>query len=310
MDNIKSVSIQYLPHLEEMDGSKTLTSGKFLFPGFTYEFCLVGTQLPGGKYRYKTGLNPDDYPEEKKEEIVTVKQELEKYYGTESLDPMNEEFWKTMKLVLNKKNTFLDLKNNPQDKLFYYIIKSGNMPEIAPSYEVATLGDRPYRWYLVEPEHFADINAEDDRTKNNAIYSLADLDNNKTFDDMMLVHKVLITADRGVTKQTPKSALYKDLSDFIHGKIVKTNKRLTGKQFIEAADLIKTDKKKLYVTAYVKDAIYFNYIIVNAEGQFLNSETKAKYGTTMDQVIGKLSNPAYQEELDNIKLKIEKKWSE
>lgn len=310
MESIKSVTIQYLPQIEESDASRQLTAGKFLFPGFTYEFSLVGKQLPGGKFKYVTGLDENLVEDSKKEELKEVKAELENYYGAGALEPMNEEFWKTMKLVLNKKTTFLDISSNPEHKLFYYLIKGGSIPEIAPSYDQAISGDKPTRWFLAEPEQFADLNAADDRSKNDAIYWLTDLDKNKTYDDMMLVHKALISSDRGITRQTPKSALYKDLSDFIHGKLVKTDKKRTPAQFVETCELIKKDKKKLYITSYVKDAIYFNFINVNQDNQFQNVETKAKYGTNIEAVISKLSNPAYQDELENIKLKVEKKWSE
>lgn len=310
MENIKSVSIQYLPNIEESDSSRQLVAGKFLFPGFSYEFSVAAKQLPGNKFRYITGLEENDVPEDRKEEVKAVKIELEKYFGEGSLDPMNEVFWKQMKLVLNKKTTFLDLKDNPQDKLFYYVIKGYGIPEVAPTYDEAIADSRRTQWFLIEPDQFADLNAADDRTIDRATARLVDIDTDKTFDDIMLVHKNLISAERGITRQTPRSAIYKDLSDFIKGKIVKTDKRRTPAQFLEVTDLLKKDKKKLYLTAYVKDAIYFNYISVNSDNQFVNHETKTKYGSTVDAVVSKLSNPAFQDELDNIKLKVEKKWSE
>lgn len=310
MENIKSVSIQYLPNIEEQDSSKQLTAGKFLFPGFAHEFVVKSRTVQGGKPRYTTGLEADEVEESRREEVREAKIKLEEYYGKGMLEPTNEEFWKQIKLTINKKTTFLDLENNVEHKLQYYIIKGGGIPEIASSYDKAVGADRPTRWFLTEPNELADLSATDDRLIDKATARLVELDTDKTFDDLMLVHKNLITSDRGITRQTPRSAMYKDLSDFIKGKIVKTDKRRTPAQFLETVDLIKKDKKKLYVSAYVKDAIYFNYITVNTDNQFVNMETKAKYGTNLDAVIQKLSNPAFQEELDNIKLKVERKWSE
>lgn len=310
MENIKSISIQYLPNIEETDNSKTLVAGKFLFPGFSYEYTIAAKQLPGGKFRYITGLEADTYPEDEQEEVRRVKKELENFYGEGNLEPTNETFWKEIKLILNKKTTFLDIKNNPEHKLFYYVIKGRGIPEIASTHQEAIESDRTAQWFLIEPDQYADLTAVDDRIIDRATAALVDLDTNKTLDDIMLIHKNLITADRGITRQTPKSAMYKDLSDFIKGKLVKTDKRRTPAQFLEAVELLKKDKKKLYITAYVKDANYFNYLTVNSENQFLNSETKTKYGSTLDAVVSKLSNPAFQDELDNIKMKVEKKWSE
>jgi hypothetical protein len=310
MENIKSVTIQYLPNIEEQDSSRPLAAGKFLFPGFTYEWRVAAVQMPGGKFRYRTGLEVDEVPEDRKEEVAQAKKELEKYFGEGTLDSTNEAFWKEMKLVINKKTTFLDIHSNQEHKLFYYVIKGDGIPEIASSYDLAISSDKPKRFFLTEPNELADLNATDDRVIDKATARLVELDSDRTFDDIMLVHKNLITSDRGITRQTPKSALYKDLSDFIKGKIVKTDKKRTPAQFLETTDLLKKDKKKLYIKAYVKDALYFNYITVNSDNQFVNLETKTKYGGNIDSVVSKLSNPAFQEELDNIKLKVERKWSE
>lgn len=309
MNNIKTVSIQYLPYQEEVDTSKQLKAGKFLFPGFMHEYPVFGKEIYGGKFRYQTGLEPEFYSEDKAEEIIAAKEELEKYYGKGTLDPTNEPFWRGIKVNLNKKTTHLNL-NKPEDKLTYYVIKGGGIFEISPSYEQAISGDIQKRWYLIEPGEYADLNAIDSRLIDKAIAGLVSLDDDKTFDDMFLVHKFLITSDRGTTKQTPKSAIYKDLSDFIHGKIVKTDKRKTPKQFIEAMSLLSKDKKRLYVGAYVKDGLYFNYITVAQDSGLQNIETKTKYGSTHDKAIAYLSSPANQDELENLKARVEKKWSE
>lgn len=309
MNNIRSVSIQYLPTPEEVDSSKQLRAGRFLWPGFTHSYPVFGKEVYKGKYRYVTGLDLSVIPQDKHEEIEQVIKELEIYFGVGTLDPSNENFWKDRRIVLNKKTTFLDL-TNPEDKLNYYIIKGGGIFEIAPSYEEANAGASQKRWYLIEPEHYADLEAKDDKSFNKAISKLVELEEEHTFDDMFLVHKMLVTSDRGVTKQTPKSAIYKDLSNFINGKIVKTDKRKTPKQFLEAADLLKKDKKKLYVTAYVKDASYFNFLTTAEDGQIQNIETRTKYGSSVEKAVSYLTNPTNQDELESIKDKVEKKWSE
>jgi len=309
MQNIKAVSIQYLPSAEELDNSKTLKVGKFLFPGFTHDYSVHGKQIYGGKFRYKTGLIPEDAPEDKRDEIIQAKADLEQYYGKGTLDADNEAFWKEQRIKINKKITHLNL-SVPEEKLLYYIIKGGGVWEIAPSYEEATEGDLRKRFYLIEPEQFADLSAGENRGLDKAIAKLVELDEEHTFDDLFLVHKVLVTSDRGTTKQTPKSALYKDLSDFIHGKLVKTDKKKTAKQFIEAYTLLKKDKKKLFITAYVKDASYFNYLTVAEDNQFQNIETKTKYGASIDKAVSFLSNPANQTELENVQARVEQKWKQ
>ena len=310
MNNLKTVNIQYLESEEERDRSKTMQAGKFLWPGFTHVYNVFAKQLSGGKYRYQTGLDLQDFEDDKKPEIEEAIKYLENHYGKGVLDPFNDVFWRDISIKLDKKNIFLDITNNAEHKLLYYVIKSGGIQEIAGSYNEAVEAGQPKKWFMVEPEELADISVQSDRISNKAIAKLEYLDEERTFEDMMLIHKVLITSDRGVTKNTPKGTIYKDLSDFISGKILKTNKKQTPKQFIDAVELIKSDKKKLYITAYVKEAVYFNFITPSEDGGLVNTETRTKYGASQEKAIAFLTNPINQEELDNIKERVEKKWSE
>lgn len=304
----RSISIQYLPYQSEAEG-KQLQAGLFLFPGFARQLDPATRPAGTGKVRYITGLDPSEYPESEKEEVIKAKGEFEEYFGKEELDPMNQAFWESKSLLINKKTTFLNM-NDPKDKLTYYMIKGGAFKEIAPNYEVATGGAEPYRWYLINADDFAEIGAQDDRKINKAIAALEALDEDKKLEDLFLVHKVLVTSDRGATLRSPRSMMYKDLSDFIHGKIVKTNKKMTPKQFLDAIDVLKKDKKMMYVTAYVKDGNYFNFLTTSEDNQIKNVQTSTKYGATIDRAVKFLVSPANQSELDNLKGQVEKKWNE
>jgi len=306
LDNSRAISIQYNPFPEEMDTAKVMDAGKFLFPGFGRIF-EVYAKLIGNSWIYQTGLEPDNYPEDERQEIIDVRQKLESTFGKGVLNASNADFWKTINLELTKKSTFLDL-NNPNDLLTYYLIKGGAFAEIAPNYEAAINNSSPKRWYMIDATEFAEVGSEDDRKIIKAFALLNELEESKTFDDMFLIHKILVTADRGITKRTPKGTIFKDLADFLHGRIVKTNKKQTPKQFIDAVDLLKNNKKKAYVTAYVKEAIYFNYLTLTEDNQFKNLQTGTKYGSSVDKVVNYLTNPANQSELENIRERIEQKW--
>ena len=62
----------------------------------------------------------------------------------------------------------------------------------------------------------------------------------------------------------------------------------------------------MYVTAYVKDASYFNLLTVSEDGQIQNIETRSKYGASNEKAIAYLSNPTHQDELESVKTKVEK----
>lgn len=304
----RAISIQYLPYSEEADKTKTMEAGRFLFPNFT-RVIEVAYKQAGDRIKYSTGLEASEYPEDEREEIRQAKAELEAHYGKGVLEPNNEAFWKGIKLELTRTATFLDL-SNPEDKLTYYLIKGGGYNTIAPNYEAALTSAVPKRWYIIDATEYAEIGAEDDRKINKAIALLQEMEDAKGFDDMFLVHKVLVSSDRGTTKSSPKAMLYKDLSDFIHGRIVKTQKKQTPGQFLDAAGLLKKDKRKLFVTAYVKDANYFNFLTLTDDNQFKNLQTGTKYGSSIDRVVAYLTNPANQSELDNIKERVEAKWKD
>lgn len=308
----RNISIQYLPFPDEADPNATMKAGEFLFPGFYRLFevpCKAIGQNPDGTFRvrYETGLEPDEVEPERRDEVIQAKEELEKYYGKGALDPLNESFWRNVKIEIKKKTTYLNM-NNPEDKLTYFLIRGGAYKEIATSFEQAIENATPKRWYIINASDYADMDSGDDRKINKAIAALEALEEQKGFDDMFLVHKLLISLDRGVTKKTPKSSIYKDLSKFIHGTIVKTNKKQTAKQFLDAVELVKKDKKRAYVTAYFREANYYNFLTISEDNNFRNLQTGTKYGTTVEAAVSYLSNINNQTELDNIKERIEEKW--
>lgn len=306
---VGTISIQYLPYPEEQDRGKDLQAGKFLFPGFVRRYEPAHKTIPGRGVRYFTGLEAEDYPADEQEEIRKVKAELEAYFGVGTLDPFNVEFWKERALEITKKTTFLDM-TNPEHRLIFHGIKGGMYKEIAANHEQAIDRAEQKRWYLVDASEFAEISTEDDRKKNKAIAKLEILEEEKPFDDMFVLHKVLVTSDRGTTKRTPKAMLYKDLNDFIEGKLAKTQKKLTAKQFLEAVEVLGTNKKKLFVTAYVKEGTYFNFLTVTEDNQIKNNQTGTKLGGTTERAVAYLMNPANQSELDNLKDRVEEKWNQ
>lgn len=305
----RSISIQYLPLIDEADTSKPLQAGLFLFPKFMRILEPTSRPAGGGKIRFTTGLDPEDYPESEKEEVIKAKAELEDYFGKDEMSPLNSEFWMDKTLTIDKKTTFLNM-DKPQDRLTFYMIKGGSFKEIAPNYEAATDGAIPYRWYLIDAKEYADIGVADDRKINKAIAALEVIDEDKRLEDLFLMHKVLVSSDRGTTLRSPRSMMYKDLSDFIHGKIVKTNKKITPKQFLDAAELLKKDKKALHIAAYLKEGNYYNFLTVSEDNQIKNIQTGTKYGGSLDRAAKFLASPANQSELENLKDQVEKKWNQ
>src|ERR1700748_3570423 len=90
----RTISIQYLPYPAEQDG-KELQAGLFLFPNFIRQLDPATKPAGAGKVVYITGLEPQDVPEDQREDVAKVKKELADYFGEGELDPNNRAFWET-----------------------------------------------------------------------------------------------------------------------------------------------------------------------------------------------------------------------
>lgn len=266
--------------------------------------------------RYITGLDVNTpsvmYIEDKDEkkaiekEILSIVDRLEKVFGKGSLDANNRNFWGDFSIKLGYTGKSLD-KSNAKDEILYHAIKAGGFESVAPTLERAKDGmlDKGYKFYLRHIEKDADIKVERVKMVNKAKAALTDLDETDSY-KLLLVSKVVLAPNNEFTDKTPKSIIYDKLDQFIDGKIVKDNKRLTVKQFLEAYG---RDIEDLYVDSLVKDALYFNFIIREADGNFYNKQTEVRLGKTEKDVLKYLSNPANQVEFENIKSRVDAKFN-
>lgn len=306
-----AVSIEYLPHEDELDLSKPIRVGDGLMDSFTRTEDL-GYQTFFGIKRYLCGLDEevvkyDDTlnEEEKKakiEEIRNIVARLEKVFGAGNLDPTNEKMWSKVKLNITRKTTNLDL-TDPKNELIFHCIKGGGFKEVAPSLEKAGNG---IKFYLVEPVEFAENKVANTKVINKAIATLEKLDETKGSDDIFYLGKYLLPVEKSYTKRTPKALIYDELNKYLNGELIKGSKISFARLFLEAAKKTKGD---LIVTALVKDAVYMNMIYATAQGELKNNETGGIYGTTVERAVAHLQNPAYEYELANVKERVEEIWN-
>jgi hypothetical protein len=311
---LKAVSIEYLPVEEELDRSKPLQVGIGMSDKLHITEDLTSIEIFGVK-RYKTGLDPEVVrydttltDQEKEIKIAQIEENvkrLEKLVGPGQLDATNSKFWSKVKLQLDRKTTNLDLTDFRKEILFH-CIKAGGFETVAPSLEEAQSQDK--KFYLIEPVEFVENRVSPRKIFNDAIYELQRLDRSKSFDDMFYVAKYLMPVERAYTKRTPKSLMYEDLDKFLKGENLKS-KRVSdnASQFMDA---LKLTKDILIVTDMVKDGIYFGMLYQNQAGELKNNETGGIYGNTVEAAVKHLLTPSYEHELENLKSRIIKKWSE
>lgn len=313
LEKLRAISIEYLPTEREMDPKAILVVGHGLMDNFKITEDL-GYETFFGLKRYLCGLDVEKIKRDEKlneaekkakvEETMAIIERLEKFYGAGQLDPTNEKVWGKVKLTIERKTTNLNLED-PRTEVILYCIKAGGFPTVAPSLEAARAANA--KFYLVEPVEFAENRVATRKILDEATYTLYKLDESKSFNDIFYIGKYLLPVDKSYTKRTPKPLIYEDLSKFLNGEVVKQTKVVCARQFMEAT---KKDKANLVVSCFVKDALDLGFIYINAQGELKNNETGGLYGTTQERAVAHLQNPAYEHELDNIKTRVEKKWSE
>lgn len=311
-EKIQAISIEYRPTQAELDKT-TLVVGQGLMDTFERSESL-GYQSFFGIKRYLCGLDVELIrydtnftEEEKKAKIAEIEEtitRLEQFFGKGNLDPTNEKHWSKVELKISRKTTNLDL-TNPRTELLLHCIRGGGFTMVSPSFEKSIENDTQF--YLVEPIEFAENRIANKEVINKAISTLQRLYESKSYDDIFFLGKYMLPVEKGFTKRSPKAMIYEDLDKFINGEILRQSKISCARQFLEAT---KRTKIELAITSIVRDAEYYNFIYVNPQGEFKNNETGGLYGTTIERAVAHLQNPAYEHELDNIKTRVEKKWSE
>lgn len=311
-EKLKAISIEYRPTEQEQDLKKPLVVGQGLMSTFNFTEDL-GYKTFFGIKRYLTGLDPEivkydselsDTEKEKKiAEIKENVERLEKFFGLGTLDATNEKHWSKVKLLISRKTTNLNL-TDPKNELMFHCIKGGGFDIVAPSYEVAENENK--KFYLVEPVEYAEHRIAPREVTNRAIAQLQKLYENKGFDDIFYIAKYVLPVEKSYTKHTPKALIYEDLDKYLNGEVVKKSKVGCAREFLDACKLSKAD---LVISCLVKDALNYNFIYTNQSGELKNNETSGIYGTTVEKAVVHLQNPAYEQELDNIKTRVEEKWN-
>jgi hypothetical protein len=275
----------------------------------------LGYRKVGNKKVYFTGLNveadsiknieDDDVREQKISEIKSVLKGLEDSFGKGTLDATNEDFWREHFIEIRRPVIELDLTNE-NDLLLYYGILGGGYSEVASSFEAAKKTNRPfpYKFYLHQDNEVADSKVEITKLRNKAGAALEELDSSDP-EKMFKVAKMLLPIEKGLNRRTPKSQIYEDLNDFIHGAYSKNEIKISPKKFLAMLD---RDRADLNLQAIVKEALYQNFIVKNPDQVFWNPQTQVTYGRNENEIIGFLSNPIHADELLQINNRVDRVW--
>lgn len=267
---------------------------------------------------YVTGLNVDeiaanpnlteDVKAQRIKDVQIARKWLEWKYKS-SLASNNYKFWDDYKIVIDDLSAVYDTNKMTSDKkedpvLLYFTILGGAHPDIAPSFD--ELGSRVYYMTVREEEVQRNFKTQKDKIKANAV--LNEVMSNWSKQDMLFLINYLEDKEYGFTLNTPVDLLIQQLSDFLEGVDVKTEKRKQPTKFLEAVALFKDSPDAVKARALFNAALYYGFIVTDSTRQFVNRTTDFIYGSSIQDAVDKLLNPRYMDERTYIQSKVINKW--
>jgi len=326
----KSGTISIQPYFDSKIENLGLEKyGMSLYEGVFHEEQLALIERNGIK-RYITGLNefaPEvkliqdkEQREAKIKEIRTAVAQLERELAANILDADDPEFWNKVKLLKHDNDEFwgkislrcgndkilLDPKKDPYDLIKIFAIEAGGFPMVAPSYEVARSRSVAPKFYLDKYVDTVSTKTEIKKMKNKALSILDNLFNKNT-NKLFYVAKVVDGNSAQYRKSTPNDVVYDNMDKYINGEGIETNIRRAIKSFTETAAL---DMETLKIKALIKDATFYKFIAMKADGFIYHVDSSVMMGRTPADCLEFLKNPLHDATLVDLTKKVEQYWNQ
>jgi hypothetical protein len=232
-----------------------------------------------------------------------------------NLDGKNVKYWERKRLKIESLDSIYDTDLSTDNLITYYNILGGGYQSIARSYDECKanrdlLGQR---LYISVQEEEAERGFEAKKSLIQANSILEKIMNDWTTEDALyLMYHLPIKKQLGYTKNTPKSLIISQLSDFIDGVDTKTEKKKRPRQFLESVKMFDTQSTKdtLRITALFNTALHYGFVHFHSkEKTYNNRSTGFEYGNSLDNAIKALQNPKNLDELSWLKAKVNDKWN-
>ena len=302
--------------------------GLILFPGTYHEEQLVALENKSGVVRFITGLDefaPEVQKMENQEakaakirkirEIVAYLEKIWEYNIIDVDDPAfwskvkrvkpnNYEFWSHISIRCGNDPVILDPANEPFDLIKLMAIEAGGFSIVARSYEDAVAQSTPPLFYLDKEVLTVSAKTTYKKLRNKAIGFLDKL-YDKNRDALLFVTKVLAIQSARYTYNTPSDLLYDACDEYINGEGGESNKTKAAERFIEIANL---DFETLKIRAMVKDATFFKFITIKADGLLYHTKTSSMMGRNVSDVVEYLKDPLNEEIAIKLLEEVEEYW--
>ena len=201
--------------------------------------------------------------------------------------PDNDEFWSKIELKASNDITFMDPVSDPYDLIKLYAIDAGGFSIVAPSYEAAKAMAVAPKFYLDRAEETISTKNTVKKLRNKALAALQgmfDKDSRK----LLYVTKVIDPGSVQYKYSTSNETLYDLMDSYITGESFEKSKQTAAQTFIDTSKLSVGDLK---LRAIIKDAAYYKFIILKADGHIYHTETASVLGKNPSDVFEYLKNP-------------------
>ncbi len=302
------------------------TEGIVLHDGTTHKEYLTCLEKHGVK-RYLTGLDefaPEiehiNDPTAKKNAVRQIREKviyLEKLLaGNDRLKSDDKDFWEKVTTVRRDNHAFwkdviIELSNedikldpkNPHDLIKICAIEAGGFSEVAKSFKDARAGGLRYKFYLDKSVFTEDTKSDWKKVKNQAIALLEELSETEP-KTLWCVVKNLDPNSYQYKNNTPQTAVYNALDEFINGRGIERSVSKAAKSFIETAKL---PYEKLKIQAVLRDASFYKYLVTK-EGHLYHSKTSTPMGKNLEDCAEYCANELNAKVWNALLAEVEQNW--
>lgn len=284
-----------------------------------------------GKLRYLNGLDefaPEikaisnkEVREAKIKEIREIVTKLEKEYAYNAdIKVDDENFWSKVttfrpdnrdvfgKIVLqcgNDEKTLNPL-DSLDDMLTVRAIEAGGFSLVAKSYEDLISGAETKKWYLDKEIVTVNHQITPIKAKNKALSMLDDLYDNNV-NKLFYIVKTIMTKSIVYKRNTFSDIIYKDLDDYINGKLQEKEIGKAARLFMEVSEMSMEDLK---IKAAIKDLIYTKDIVHKSDGMLYINKSNVIIGRNVAEALEYFKNPGNDDQLRDLLKTAEKLWQE
>lgn len=278
--------------------------------------------------KFKTGLDVSEInsngfisPSEResfKKQVEAFREFLIETYGEEELSPTNSFFWKDpdygkLKISNLDLEKYYDTRNPKHAILYFNIMGGGYADTVGPSKDYAERYRIPF--YLETESEYVSEDGDSYLAKTEAFSLLNEIINSSDNQALLYLGWVLHSESKGFspyTISTPKSDLVKMHGEYIEGKLQFKKKKQCTKKFIDVAKSWKDGKigrPRIILEAYLRSADMYSYLNTDKEGKY-SLPSGLQLGFSIESAVDTLLKPKNNQEVEDLRTYIEKKWAE